>query len=121
VNEKISETDKENAKLNDPNRVQETEFNDVYGTVRLISPKMGRFKVYISKTIGSVSKIERNKMEQEVSKKSENYEGYGAGVRFYFKPKWSMHGEHMRLNYEDTKTHLKRSDDRFQVGFSYEF
>jgi opacity protein-like surface antigen len=75
----------------------------------------------VGKTLGTVSKIEKNWEETELSKKSETYEGQGGGVRFYFTPKWSMHGEYMRLRLEDKETNFKHSQDRFQVGLSYEF
>jgi hypothetical protein len=119
----INEKDEaeETEKIQGSNQVMETDYSDVYGTFRLISPKFGPFKFYVSKTIGSVTKKERSWDDRVVTESTQNYEGTGGGFRIYFKPKWSMHAEFNRLNFEDKETKLKHSADRMQVGFSYEF
>ena len=119
INEK--EDPDQSAQMPGSQQVSETDFNDAYVTLRLISPKIWRMKFYVGKTLGTVSKIEKNWEETQLSKKSETYEGQGGGVRFHFIPKWSMHGEYMRLKLEDKETNFKHSQDRFQLGFSFEF
>lgn len=119
VNEK--EDPKPEDKIPGSKLVSETDFNDTYATLRLISPRIGPFKFYVGKTFGTVSKIEKNWEDSRLSKKSETYEGQGGGFRFYFRPKWSIHGEYQRIKLEDKETNYKHSQDRFQAGVSYEF
>lgn len=120
INEK-EEIKDETMKIPGSQEIIETDFRDTYATLRLISPRMGPFKFFIGKTMGNVTKREKNWEDTIIRKKEENYEGTGGGFRFYINPRWSFHGEYEKLIFEDKETQIQHKSDRFRAGFSYEF
>lgn len=101
----------------------EDEFNmsDTYGMVRLITPKMGVFKLFASGTYGEYSKNRKTSLGDTLWKETKSYQGVGGGFRAYITPKWSFHGEYFKIKALDTETKIKSKQDRFIMGFGYEF
>ncbi len=101
----------------------EKNFGDMYGTVRLITPKMENLKLFGSYTTGSISQSYKRSDTTKVEKSSKNYKGFGGGARFYLSRTWSMHIEYFRTKteFKQEEKVLKKDEDRIVTGFSYEF
>ncbi len=102
---------------------------DIYGTVRLITPQMGAIKLFASGTYGEYSTTTTTRYRDKNGVISERkpvkarmlYEGVGGGLRMYMNPQWSIHAEYIRINAKNCETKRTETGDRILIGLSFEF
>lgn len=108
----------------DPNGMKlkrEKNFSDIYGTLRLITPRFGSFKYYAAYTNGETSTGVKGFEDKEPIKNTKVYYGYGLGTRGYLSPRWSIHLEIYQVKTKDKKLKTEEKSLRGLLGVGYEF